>query len=141
MDRVLIEQKLESLRCAVKRVKAKCPEDIQTLIEDYDAQDILSINLSRAVQLSVDIGAHLIAGTDLPAPDTMGQTFEILCTAGVISTELAERMKKAVGFRNLTVHNYEAINWAIVYALSQDRLVDFEEYARAIMKTLDKELS
>jgi uncharacterized protein YutE (UPF0331/DUF86 family) len=129
------------LRRAVKRVKAKCPEDIQTLIEDYDAQDILSLNLSRAVQLSVDIGSHLIAETDLPAPDTMGQTFEILCTAGVISTELAERLKKAVGFRNLTVHNYEAINWAIVYSLSQDRLVDFEEYARAIMNALDKKLS
>jgi len=50
MDRVLIEQKLESLRRAVKRVKTKCPEDIQTLIEDYDAQDILSLNLSRAVR-------------------------------------------------------------------------------------------
>ncbi len=138
MDRVLIEQKLESLRRAVNRVKAKCPEDVQILIEDYDAQDILSLNLSRAVQLSVDIGAHLIAGTDLPAPDTMGQTFEILCTAGIITTEIAGRMKKAVGFRNLTVHNYEAINWAIVYSLAQDRLVDFEEYARAIVNALDK---
>jgi len=138
MDRLLIEQKIDSLRRALHRTKIKCPENVEELILDYDAQDILSLNLARAIQLSVDIGAHLIAESDLPVPDTMGQTFEILSAASIITPELAESMKKAVGFRNLTVHNYEAINWAIVYAIVQNRLIDFEEYARAVVNALDK---
>ena len=48
----------------------------------------------------------------------MGQTFDVLMEAGIINTELAGRMKKAVGFRNLAIHQYDAINWAIVYKIA-----------------------
>ena len=132
MDRELIEQKLESLRRAVQRVSDKCPESVEILARDFDAQDIVSLNLTRAVQLSVDIGSHLIACTNYPPPGTMGQVFDVLSDAGFIVAELAERMKKAVGFRNLAVHNYEDINWSIVYAIATQHLDDFKEFARAV---------
>ena len=109
MDWALIEQKLESLRRSVRRVKEKCPENAAAIASNYDAQDILSLNISRAVQMCVDIGTHLIAGTEYASPVTMGQTFDILCDAGIISADLAARMKKAVGFRNIAIHNYESI--------------------------------
>jgi uncharacterized protein YutE (UPF0331/DUF86 family) len=133
MDWPLIEQKLESLRRCVRRVEEKCPKDADTLANDVDAQDILTLNLTRAVQLCVDIGAHLVAGTSLPAPDTMGQTFDILAQAGILNVELAGRMKQAVGFRNLAIHNYDAINWAIVYAIARYRLTDFKDFAKAVV--------
>jgi len=63
----------------------------------------------------------------------MGQVFDILCKAGMIQLELADRMKKAVGFRNLAVHNYEAINWMIVHAIARNRLSDFESFAKAVV--------
>lgn len=137
MDRPLIEQKLESLRRSLQRIKARCPNDAETLAKDYDAQDILALNLTRAVQLCVDIGAHLIADTDFPPPDTMGQVFNVLYEAGMLNAELAAHMKKAVGFRNLAVHNYEAINWAIVFAIAHYRLTDFEDFAKAIVMAMD----
>jgi len=56
MDWNVIEQKLESLRRSLRRVKEKCPENVEALVEDYDAQDILALNLTRAVQICVDIG-------------------------------------------------------------------------------------
>lgn len=62
MDREVIEQKLESLRRSLQRVADKCPPDPEALERDPDLQDIIALNLTRAVQLSVDIGAHLIAG-------------------------------------------------------------------------------
>jgi len=133
MDRELINQKLESLRRALQRVSDKCPESIEVLTSDFDAQDIIALNLTRAVQLSIDIGSHLIAGTDYPPPTTMGQVFEVMNKAGFIEAELADRMKKAVGFRNLAVHNYDAINWAIVYAIATRHLNDFKAFARAVV--------
>jgi uncharacterized protein YutE (UPF0331/DUF86 family) len=111
MDREVVEQKLESLRRCLQRIETKCPADAEILINDFDLQDIVSLNLSRAVQLSVDIGAHLISGMDVLPPDTMGQTFDILAQAGVLTIPLATSLKKAVGFRNIAVHNYDAINW------------------------------
>ena len=66
----------------------------------------------------VDIGAHLIAQLDVVVlPGTMGQSFEPFAEQSVLDGELAQKLKKAVGFRNIAVHNYEAINWHVVHAL------------------------
>jgi len=132
MDREVIEQKLESLRHCLRRIETKCPEDAQTLASDPDLQDIVALNLSRAVQVCVDIGAHLISGMEVPPPDTMGQTFDLLAGAGVLSEALAGRLKKAVGFRNIAVHSYETINWQIVHSIAKNQLVDFTEFARVV---------
>lgn len=131
MDWDVIDRKLDSLQRCISRVREKCPTDAATLARDYDAQDILALNLTRAVQLSADIAAHLVASTDLPPPDTMGQVFSTLGKANIISAELAERMVKAVGFRNLAVHNYDEINWNIVYAIAHKHISDFEDFAKA----------
>ena len=132
MDREVVSQKLEALRLCVRRIEAKCPADAQTLVTDIDLQDIVSLNLSRAVQLCVDIGAHIISGMEVPAPGTMGQTFDLLAQSGVITAELATRLKKAVGFRNIAVHSYEVIDWHIVHSIATHHLADFSEFARAV---------
>lgn len=136
MVREVIEQKLDSLRRCVERIAEKCPPDVDTLRKDADAQDIIALNLTRAVQISVDIGAHVLASVNEPPPQTMGKTFDELAKAGTIDEELAARLKKAVGFRNIAVHNYEAIDWAIVHAIARNHLVDFTDFARAIASRL-----
>ena len=138
MDRTLIEKKLESLRRCLVRIRDKCPLTAEQLGQDPDAQDIVAINLTRAVQLSVDIGAHLIAGTAAPAPETMGQTFDVLAEQGVIDQELATRMKKSVGFRNIAVHNYEAIDWVIVHAIVSRHLIDFDGFAKGVAISMQR---
>ena len=136
MDREVIEQKLESLRACLQRIAVKCPPEAETLAADADLQDIVVLNLTRAIQLCVDIGAHLIAGMDVPPPETMGQTFDVLGRAGVIDPNLATRLKKAVGFRNIAVHNYEDVDWKIVHTLARHRLGDFSEFATVITSRL-----
>lgn len=138
MDREVVEQKLESLRRCLQRIDAKCPTDADVLSTDFDLQDIVSLNLSRAVQLCVDIGAHLISGMEVPPPDTMGKTFDILAKARVLDVDLALRLKKSVGFRNIAVHNYEAINWHIVHSIVKNHLDDFSAFAKAASLLLDK---
>lgn len=132
MDREVVEQKLESLRRCLRRIETKCPADAVTLVADIDLQDIVALNLSRAVQISVDIGAHLIAGMEVPPPDTMGQTFDLLAREGVLNVKLADSLKKAVGFRNIAVHSYESINWNIVHSIVKYHLADFSDFAKVI---------
>jgi uncharacterized protein YutE (UPF0331/DUF86 family) len=136
MDRELINQKIESLRRCVERVRQKCPATPAVLASDPDIQDILTLNLTRAIQLCVDIGAHLIATADTAVPGTMGQTFDLLADMGAISAELALRMKKAVGFRNIAVHNYEAIDWQIAHLIATRHMQDFTAFATAIVASI-----
>ena len=88
--------------------------------------------------MCVDIGAHLIAGMDVPPPDTMGQTFDLLAQSGLLTTALAANLKKAVGFRNIAVHSYETINWHIVHIIVKNHLADFSAFAKVVSLELQK---
>ena len=138
MDRLIVERKLDSLQRCLARVRNKCPADVASLEADLDLQDVLVLNLSRAVQVCVDVAAHLLSDLNQPPPDTMGQAFQLLADAGCLESALAVRLKKAVGFRNLAVHNYDAIDWAIVHAIASRHLEDFEGFARAALRILEK---
>jgi hypothetical protein len=55
MDRAVVAQKLESLRRCLERIQSKClAGSALSLQNDLDIQDIVAVNLSRAVQISVN---------------------------------------------------------------------------------------
>jgi len=137
MDRELIEEKIESLRRCVWRIEEKRVSTVEELENDWDTQDILSVNLTRAVQVCVDIAAHLVAETNRPSPDTMAGAFDQLREMGVLSAALADRLKGAVGFRNVAIHAYRSIDWTIVHTITHDRLDDFRQFARAVLDEID----
>ena len=139
MDRHVIADKLERLRRCVQRIEHKRPSTLEALVTDYDLQDILSVNLERAVQLCVDIAAHIIADREVSAPTTMAAAFETLHTLCILSSDLASSMKKAVGFRNIAVHNYQEIDWGIVFNICHHKLDDFRAFAQAIVPLLAQE--
>lgn len=62
----------------------------------------------------------------------MGEAFAGLAAVNVIRPELAVRLRRAVGFRNIAVHNYEAMDWEIVFALTGEPLADFDQFAAAV---------
>lgn len=41
-------------------------------------------------------------------------------------------MQKSVGFRNISVHEYQSIDWLIVFKIITEHLVDFEKFAREV---------
>ncbi|VAW29529.1 Protein of unknown function DUF86, SO_3166 group, partial [hydrothermal vent metagenome] len=132
------EHKLESLRKCIARVESRCPDTIEALIQDIDAQDVLVLNLTRAIQLCVDISVHVLSAQEQSIPDTMGKAFRALSSAGIIDDLLADRMCKAVGFRNIAVHDYEEVNFAIVFAIAQERLFDFRLFAKKMLSIIEQ---
>ncbi len=136
MDETVILSKLDTLGRCVARLRAKTPTSVDALIADYDRQDIISINLERAIQTCVDIAAHILADRDVPAAATMADGFDLLHKQEIISEELATRLKKAVGFRNISVHTYQTIDWCIVYSIITERLDDFSDFAHHITTLL-----
>ncbi|MFT5084925.1 MAG: hypothetical protein ACI9Y1_002982 [Lentisphaeria bacterium] len=137
MNVKIIEAKLESLRRCIVRIEEKTPNSVADLEQNLDAQDVIVLNLSRAIQTAVDIASHIVSENDFPAPVTMKQVFDSLQKQGIITEQLATKMKSAVGFRNIAVHQYDNLNLEIVYAICTKRLNDFKCYAIEITKILD----
>lgn len=133
MPNDVILNKLESLRRCITRVEDKTPREVAELIDDQDRQDIIVLNIERAVQLCVDIGLQIIGENDLPVPDTMAETFRVLAKEQVLDATNAENLARAVGFRNIAVHAYQAIDWNIVFKISTKNLADFRVFAQSIL--------
>jgi uncharacterized protein YutE (UPF0331/DUF86 family) len=133
MASLILLAKLDSLQRCLARVAVKTPPNAEILQQDLDIQDIITLNLERAVQVCVDIAAHILAEFNNPPPSSMADSFERLREVGVISAETALRMKNAVGFRNIAVHEYQNIDWMIVYRIITEHLEDFKDYARQVL--------
>src|SRR5712691_11383235 len=132
MDKDVINCKLESLRRCIAQITSKMPITREVLRSNDDLQDIIVLNLERAVQICVDIAAHVMSETEMPPPSTMAEGFARLAELQIHPLQLAESLQKAVAFRNILVHNYTDINWDIVTDMVTHRLTDFVQFAQAI---------
>lgn len=132
MDTDVIRTKQDSIARCIGRIQSKADLSFEALLEDYDAQDVITLNLERAVQQACDIAAMILAETTEPPADTMRGAFESLQRIQALSGDTAGRMIKAVGFRNTVVHTYQQIDWAIVYSITHEHLSDFKTFVREI---------
>ena len=51
---------------------------------------------------------------------------------------IAERMRRAVGFRDVSVHEYDKIDWSRVYELITGRLGDFRLCVARVLASIDR---
>jgi uncharacterized protein YutE (UPF0331/DUF86 family) len=51
----------------------------------------------------------------------------------VLSSAVAERMRRMVGFRNVAIHEYRRLDPAIVRTVVEHRLGDFEALCRELV--------
>lgn len=105
--------------------------DLQEKDPDFK-QGLFELNLQRAVQASIDMANVIIAKEGLGLPNSYRQSFEILQKFGVLTPVLASTMIKMVGFRNISVHDYEVVKPEIVNSIVKNHLQDFEEFYKVI---------
>ncbi len=92
MDKIILNKKIDSiLRCLV-RIEQRLPSSEESFMVDYDAQDVVVLNITRAVQLSVDIATHILSTYNQAVPHTMSEAFTQLQRQGVISKQIANKI-------------------------------------------------
>jgi len=109
--------------------------EIDELIADDDLQNILTLNLAKAVQIAVDIGTSIIAESDVCAPITTRAVFDRLESLGELSPATANRLRLAAGFRNLAIHRYESIDWFVVFTACREGPDDLRAFAAEITRS------
>jgi uncharacterized protein YutE (UPF0331/DUF86 family) len=132
VDRDLVLAKLESVDRCLARI-----EEVRTrhgaALTQLDVQDITVLNLQRAVRATIDLAAHVVASEGLGLPDSLGASFTLLERAGVLDPELAERMRRMTGFRNVAIHEYRRLDPAVLESIVRDRLDDLREFGSRIL--------
>lgn len=136
IDRDVVFEKTNRIQNCLQRIYKTVENDVNRL-DNFDVQDIVTLNLQRAVQLSIDLAAHIVRARSLGIPQSLKDNFQLLFQNKVIDKELKEKMERMVGFRNVAVHDYEAINPEILKSIVQNHLKDIEEFYTAVLQQLE----
>jgi uncharacterized protein YutE (UPF0331/DUF86 family) len=133
VDKDVALAKVNSIQRCLKRIEQVTSLNPETL-DDLDTQEIFILNLQRAVQSSIDLAAHVIADEGLGIPSELREHFDLLEQAGVINKDQVKRLRKMVGFRNIAVHEYQAIDTEILKSILKHHLKDIEGFYTTVLK-------
>jgi uncharacterized protein YutE (UPF0331/DUF86 family) len=137
VDRDLILAKSGSVKRHLQRILEKRNTNVQSFLHDIDRQESILFNLQMAVQLCIDIAAHIISEEGFGVPGSTSEMFYLLEENGYLDGRLTEKMVKAVGLRNLIVHEYTRIELEKIFEVAQRDIDDLTEYLIAIFKRLE----
>ncbi|MFS0725725.1 type VII toxin-antitoxin system HepT family RNase toxin [Paenibacillus sp. 1P07SE] len=107
-------------------------------LHNFTKQDSIILNLQRCCEASIDLAMHTVAELQTGIPQSSRDAFDLLYRNNIIAEDLSRRLKAMVGFRNIAVHDYQAVRLEILKAILDNHLVDFttftsilKEYANA----------
>jgi uncharacterized protein YutE (UPF0331/DUF86 family) len=108
----------------------------EEFVRERALHDLAERYLHLACEAMADIAHHVIADQGYRHPATYKDAVEVLREEGVIEQDLAERLTKWMGFRQVLVHLYLAIDHRRTWAALQEDLGDLEEFAAAMARLL-----
>ncbi|MEB2281622.1 DUF86 domain-containing protein [Lysinibacillus xylanilyticus] len=132
MNNDVVLNKIATIERCVNRVNevyGSNPENLQ----DFTKQDSIVLNIQRACEASIDLAMHIVSDLKLGLPKTSREAFKFLEENDIIDHSLAKTLINMVGFRNIAVHDYQAIELNILQAIIEKHLSDFKTYTEAIL--------
>ncbi len=127
----VLANKADTIRRCLRRVTEEYRGEPLRL-DNFTVQDSVVLNLQRACEAAIDLAMHVVASRRLGLPQDARNAFSLLAGAAVIAPDLEQRMKRMVGFRNVAVHDYRALQIPILLRILDERLGDFEDFIRAV---------
>lgn len=131
-DDVLINKAATIERC-VRRAREEYAADPVNFATNFTRQDAAILNIQRACEAALDMGQHLIRRERLGVPQSARDVFALLARGGWIANELADALKRMVGFRNIAVHDYESLQLPITVRIIETHLDEFLEFTQCVL--------
>ena len=128
MSDILIN-KVQSIQRCMQRVQEEFQLANGQFRQNYSRQDAAILNITRACEQAIDLANYVIKQEKLGIPMSSGESFSLLARKNIISSTVEEKMIRMVGFRNVAVHEYQALNIDIVEAVIQQALSDLMEFS------------
>lgn len=135
---LLADEALDSRSQALERYVARAREEYErdpdSFDTDFTRQDAAILNIQRACEAALDMGQHLIRRERLGVPQSARDVFALLARGGWIDAQIADQLKRMVGFRNIAVHDYQSLQLPITVGIIKTQLDDFLNYSSALLR-------
>ena len=137
VDRDLVLLKSSAVKRHIHRIELKRDTNLDDFLNDIDRQESISFNLHMAIQNCIDLAAHIIATEGLGVPGSTSEMFYLLEEYEFIDHQTAENMVKAVGFRNLIVHEYGKMDLKKIFSIAHQDINDLNQFLKSIFIKLN----
>jgi len=132
MNDVILNKTTTIERC-IKRIHEVYEGNPENLT-DLTKQDSIILNIQRACEASIDLAMHIVNGRRLGVPKTSREAFQLLQEAKIIEAGLAKSLMNMVGFRNIAVQDYQALDIDALEAILEKHIDDFKDYTKVILQ-------
>ncbi|MDE2024779.1 MAG: DUF86 domain-containing protein [Gammaproteobacteria bacterium] len=132
-DDVILNKAASIERC-LDRVRQEYAGHENELATNFTRQDAIVLNLLRACEAAIDLAMHVVRVHRLGIPQDSRDAFTMLEKAKLIDSETTAHLKAMVGFRNIAVHAYTALDIEILKAILENRLTDFRTFVRLMIQ-------
>lgn len=102
----------------------------EILLNNRMALDSAKYNFVVAIESCIDMGSHVIASEGLRPPADYRDVAQVLAEAGMIDSDLAEKFKLMISFRNRLVHMYWKVDDELVCDYLENNLDDIGKLGR-----------
>lgn len=129
----VILNKVTTIERCVKRIHEVYEGNPKNLL-DFTKQDSIILNIQRACEASIDIAMHIVSEKKLGVPKASREAFKLLQEAGLVDAALAKVLMNMVGFRNIAVHDYQALELDILEAILEKHMDDFKKFTKVVLQ-------
>ncbi len=131
-DDILINKAATIERCVARAIE-EYQTDPEGFSNNFTRQDAAILNIQRACEASLDMGQHLIRREHLGIPQSARDVFNLLAENDWIDKQLADALKRMIGFRNIAVHEYQYLQIPITITIITQHLDEFLQYSYAML--------
>lgn len=139
-SKLTLAKKIQSMERCITRIKKVKNSTKEEFLTNLDLQDVITLNLQRLIQLGIDIACILISNQNLLIPERMADVFLLLNRLEIIDSDLAFKLAKSVGLRNLAVHEYSNLDLDLLYEFAYTEIQDYTIFMLAILKLINSDL-
>ena len=133
-----VRERLALVRSNLDALSATASLPRDRFLADRKEQWAAAYGLQITAQALLDAGAHILSGRFKEAPKEYGEIVPQLTRRGVLDPLLGERLAKISGFRNVLVHEYGVVDFALVHE-KLHQLDDLVAFAAALEDWLTRE--
>ncbi|MCK4431352.1 MAG: DUF86 domain-containing protein [Candidatus Aminicenantes bacterium] len=138
IDSDLVRRKLARLNMYLDKLKPIADFTFKEYTSDFYKKTSAERLIQLIVECASDINCHVVLESGQRPPEDYTSSFIRAAEAGLITHELANKLKGSGGMRNIIVHEYIDIDDRKIYETLPIAISDYKEYIRQVDDFLDR---
>ena len=132
IDRDLITRKEKNIQEYLGKLEPLLASEARQIIDDEIKLHAIERLFQLTVDTAIDINTHIITELNFIVPDDYYSTFITLGENKVLSPELARKIARSVGLRNMIIHKYGEVDIKRMVDEIKANIGDYIEYKKQV---------